>query len=121
MKKLLLTLLTLGVIFSCGKKEEAKIDGAKSGTTVESNEESNVPKFKDPDVQEFAEAYAELSKEYDNMTPEKLGDLTKKFQELSGKGQEISAKLASDPKESEKFVKYMQEVGTEIQQKMTKK
>ena len=118
MKKLLLVLLALGVIFSCGKKEEKTETGAESsGTAVE----SNVPKFKDPDVQELANAYAELSKEYDNLTPEKSGELTKKFQDISAKAQETSAKLASDPKEAEKLAKYMQEVGTEIQEKMTKK
>ena len=118
MKKVLLSLLLLGVLFSCGKKEEKNTENTKNSETV--SIENEVPKFKDPDVQEFADAYSELSKEYDNMTPEKAGELSKKFQELSSKSQEIMQKLASDPKEAEKFTNYMTEIGKEIQTKMTK-
>ena len=117
MRKVLLSLLLLGVMFSCGKKEENKAEN--TGTTnVES--ESSTSKFKDPDVQKLADAYAELSKEYDNMTPEKAAELSWKFQELSSKSSEVSQKLASDPKEAEKFTNYITEVGKEIQTKMTK-
>ena len=107
MKKVLLSLLLLGVMFSCGKKEESSMEN--SGTV---NAES--------DVQKLAEAYTELSKEYDNMTPEKAGELSQKFQELSSKSSEITQKLSSDPKEAEKFANYMTEIGKEIQSKMIK-
>ena len=117
MKKVLLSLLLLGVIFSCGKKEE---NSTENSGTVNVESESSTPKFKDPEVQKLAEAYTELSKEYDNMTPEKAGELSQKFQELSSKGSEIAQKLSSDPKEAEKFANYMTEIGKEIQAKMTK-
>lgn len=117
MKKVLLSLLLLGVMFSCGKKEESSMEN--SGT-VNAESESSTPKFKDSDVQKLAEAYTELSKEYDNMTPEKAGELSQKFQELSSKSSEITQKLSSDPKEAEKFADYMTEIGKEIQSKMIK-
>lgn len=117
MKKVLLSLLLLGVMFSCGKKEESKTEN--SGT-VSTESESSTTKFKDPDVQKLADAYAELLKEYDNMTPEKAVELSQKFQELSSKSSEATQKLASDPKEAEKFANYIAEVGKEIQAKMTK-
>ena len=120
MKKVLLSLLLMGVMFSCGKKEENNAGSAADSGTVSTESESKTPKFKDPDVQQFADAYAELSKEYDNMTPEKAGELSQKFQELSSKSQEISQKLSSDPKEAEKFTNYMTEIGKEIQAKMVK-
>ena len=117
MKKVLLSLLLLGVMFSCGKKEESKTEN--SGT-VSTESESSTTKFKDPDVQKLADAYAELLKEYDNMTPEKAVELSQKFQELSSKSSEATQKLASDPKEAEKFTNYMTEIGKEIQAKMVK-
>ena len=117
MKKVLLSLLLLGVMFSCGKKEESK---AENSGTVSAGSESSTTKFKDPDVQKLADAYAELLKEYDNMTPEKAVELSQKFQELSSKSSEATQKLASDPKEAEKFANYIAEVGKEIQAKMTK-
>ena len=117
MKKVLLSLLLLGVMFSCGKKEE---NSTENSGTVNVESESSTPKFKDPEVQKLAEAYTELSKEYDNMTPEKAGELSQKFQELSSKSSEITQKLSSDPKEAEKFANYMTEIGKEIQSKMIK-
>ena len=120
MRKVLLSLLLLGVIFSCGKKEENSAGNTAGSEAVSAESESSASKFKDPDVQKLADAYAELSKEYDNMTPEKAGELSQKFQELSSKSSEITQKLASDPKEAEKFANYMTEIGKEIQAKMTK-
>ena len=120
MKKVLLSLLLFGVLFSCGKKEENSTENTAKSGAVSTESKSSTPKFKDPDVQKLAEAYAELLKEYDNMTPEKAGDLSQKFQELSSKSQEITQKLASDPKEAEKFANYMTEISAEIQAKMTK-
>ena len=117
MKKILLSLLLLGIMFSCGKKEESR---AENSETVSAENESSTVKFKDPDVQKLADAYAELLKEYDNMTPEKAMELSQKFQELSSKSSEVTQKLASDPKEAEKFANYTVEVGKEIQAKMTK-
>ena len=52
--------------------------------------------------------------------PEKAGELSQKFQELSSKSSEITQKLSSDPKEAEKFANYMTEIGKEIQSKMIK-
>ena len=47
MKKMLLVLLTLGVIFSCGKKEEVKTDNAETKTettdTAEPAKEGEAP------------------------------------------------------------------------------
>ena len=120
MKKILLSLLLFGVLFSCGKKEESSTENKDKSETVSVRSENNTPEFKDPDVQKLAEAYTELLKEYDNMTPEKAGDLSQKFQELSAKSQEIAQKLASDPKEAEKFANYLAEISKEIQAKMTK-
>ena len=120
MKKVLLSLLLLGVIFSCGKKEGNDAENTADKETVSVENESSTPKFKDPDVQQLADAYTELSKEYDNMTPEKAGELSQKFQDLSAKSSEITQKLSSDPKEAEKFANYMTEIGKEIQGKMMK-
>jgi hypothetical protein len=120
MRKILLSLLLVGVIFSCGQKEESSSKNTESSTTESTESNSGAPKFKDPEVQKFADAYAELSKEYDNMTPEKAAELSQKFQDLSSKSQEITQKLASDPEEAQKFTDYMMEIGEEIQEKMKK-
>lgn len=120
MRKILLSLLLLGVMFSCGKKEGSSTDIISENETVSTESEISMPKFKDSDVQKLADAYRELSKEYDAMTPEKAGELSKKFQELSLKSQEISQKLSSDPKKAEKFTNYMTEIGKEIQAKIIK-
>ena len=120
MRKILLSLLLVGVIFSCGQKEESSSKNTESSTTESTESNSGAPKFKDPEVQKFADSYAELSKEYDNMTPEKAAELSRKFQDLLSKSQEITQKLASDPEEAQKFTDYMTEIGEEIQEKMTK-
>ena len=79
MKKVLLSLLLFGVLFSCGKKEENSTENTAKSGAVSTESKSSTPKFKDPDVQKLAEAYAELLKEYDNMTPEKAGTYLRSF------------------------------------------
>ena len=65
MKKMLLVLLTLGVIFSCGKKEEPKADDAATETQTETTAEpakedaaaTEGATFKDAEVQKYVDDY----------------------------------------------------------------
>lgn len=106
MKKIILTIAAVGLITAtaCKKEEVKTTDNAviENGTTemppVVNNETAanvggvEVPKFSNPDVQQFANEYAEYVNE--SMAAAKSGDAAK-VQELTAKSQEWSAKQSA--------------------------
>ena len=129
MKKMLLVLLTLGVIFSCGKKEEAKTETetTKTETTTTATPTdaaaTDVPTFKEPEVQKYVDSYQEYIKNLKDAVASKdatkIQELTTKSQELATQGAEAAKKL-TDPAEAKKFADYMTKLGQEATEEMTK-
>lgn len=124
MKKMLLVLLTLGVIFSCGKKEEAKTE--TTTTTAEATKDAadtDAPTFKDADVQAYVDSYEEyignLKDAVASKDVAKIQELTAKSQELATKGTEAAKKL-TDPAEAKKLSDYMTKLSQEAADEMTK-
>ena len=132
MKKMLLVLLTLGVIFSCGKKEEPKTDDAKTETQTETTAEpakedaaaTEGATFKDPEVQKYVDDYKAYIKEVTEVVTSKdaakFAELGTKAQEWATKGQEVAAKLANDPEENKKFEEEMAKLGQQYADEMAK-
>lgn len=114
MKKILLVLLTLGIIFSCGKKEEAKTDNAdtktETTTTAEPAKEealaAGATVYSVPEVQKYIEDYKALLKEYaaavDAKDEAKITELGDKIHELTVQEAEFTVKL-TDNEEAQKF------------------
>ena len=131
MKKMLLVLLTLGVIFSCGKKEEPKADDAATETQTETTAEpakedaaaTEGATFKDAEVQKYVDDYKAFIKEMSDAVAAKdaakMQELTTKGSEWATKSQEIAAKL-TDPEEAKKFGEEMTKLGQEFAAEMEK-
>lgn len=109
MKKFLTIVLLITVLVSCkDKKETPKADDNNiPATTIEPTKTEpaittettvtniEIPKFKDPEVQKFANEYAAFIKEYKagSMNPEKAPALNKAAQEWNEKSSKIADKL----------------------------
>ena len=131
MKKVLV-LLTLGVIFSCGKKEEPKAEDAKTETQTETTAEpakedaaaADGVTFKDAEVQKYVDDYKAYIKDVtDAVTSKdaaKLADLGAKGQEWATKTQEVATKLANDPEEAKKFADETTKLSQELADEMAK-
>ncbi len=117
MKKLLLVTIILGAFaISCGKKEEVKTEATKTESTSTSTS-SDVPKFKDPEVQKFVDNYASIINDYKKADVTKQTELMAKIQELQTQSQTVGQKLASDQDELKKYTDYIQKLVTEMQAK----
>ena len=130
MKKMLLVLLSLGVIFSCGKKEESTTTTKTETTTTTTAEPAktdaaatDVPTFKEPEVQKYVDSYQAYLKDVKDAVASKdaakIQELTTKSQELATQGAEAAKKL-TDPAEAKKFADYMTKLGQEATEEMTK-
>ena len=131
MKKMLLVLLTLGVIFSCGKKEEPKADDAATETQTETTAEpakedaaaTEGATFKDAEVQKYVDDYKAFIKEMSDAVAAKdaakMQELTTKGSEWATKSQEVAAKL-TDPEEAKKFGEEVTKLGQEFADEMQK-
>lgn len=130
MKKMLLVLLSLGVIFSCGKKEESTTTTKTETTTTTTAEPAktdaaatDVPTFKEPEVQKYVDSYQAYLKDVKDAVASKDAA---KFQEISAKGTELAtqgqeaAKKLTDPAEAKKFTDYMTKLGQEAADEMAK-
>ena len=107
--------MALGVIFSCGKKEEAKTDNAETKTETTTTTEpakegdasaADAAAYTVPEVQKYIEDYKALLKEYtaavnakDEAKSTELGD---KIHELTTKEAEYAVKL-TDTEKAKKF------------------
>ena len=132
MKKMLLVLLTVGVIFSCGKKEEPKADDAATETQTETTAEpakedaaaTEGATFKDAEVQKYVDDYKAYIKEVSEAVAAndatKIADLGTKAQEWATKSQEITTKLANDPEEAKKFGEELTRLSQEYADEMAK-
>ena len=68
-----------------------------------------VPTFSDPEVQEFANEYAEFIAAYKNSQadPAKLSELTKKMETWGKKSQSLGAKLSNNPEDAQKWADWV--------------
>jgi len=123
MKKVLAVLALAGVMASCNnkKKDEPKPEGDTTTTTTTTTEDpttttttttttdSGVPKFSDPEVQQFANDYAAFITEYKAgmNDPAKLADLSTKMQDWSKRSTDIGMKLASKPEEAKAWADWV--------------
>ena len=129
MKKMLLDLLALGVIVSCGKKEEPAVAEPAATEATETTTETaepaateaattEAPKFKDADVQKYVDDYSTFIKDMQAATEAKdaakIQELSAKAQEWATKGAEVGQKLAADPEEAKKYADYMTKLGEEF-------
>ena len=131
MKKMLLVLLTLGVVFSCGKKDESTTTTKTETTTTTTAEPAktdaaatDVPTFKDPEVQKYVDSYQAFLKDVKDASVSKdaakFQELTTvKVQELATQSEEAMKKL-TDPAEKKKFNDYMEKAGKEFADEMAK-
>ena len=118
MKKMLLVLLTLGVIFSCGKKEEPKADDAATETQTETTAEpakedaaaTEGATFKDAEVQKYVDDYKAYIKEVSEAVA--ANDATKIA--------DLGTKLANDPEEAKKFGEELTRLSQEYADEMAK-
>ncbi len=131
MKKMLLVLLTLGVVFSCGKKDESTTTTKTETTTTTTAEPTktdaaatDVPTFKDPEVQKYVDSYQAYLKDIKDAVASKdtakIQELsTVKAQELATQSQDALKKL-TDPAEQKKFTDYMTKAAQEFSDEMAK-
>ncbi|MBC7874711.1 MAG: hypothetical protein H7Y01_11970 [Ferruginibacter sp.] len=119
MKKFFAVLALVGVLASCKdkKKDEKKMDETTTNTPVTTEPTTTMdvaptmngetPKFKDADVQAYADSYAAYAEAYkkaaDSKDMSKFSDLSKMGQDLSTKAAAMTQKLMNSPEEAQKL------------------
>ena len=124
MKKVLFVLAVAAVMVSCGNKKksdkpaEVKDTISTTTTTTTTTTTSEVPKFSDPEVQQwvndytaFVTAYVDAYKGKD-MT--KVAELSQKMSDWSSKSMTIVQKLAAHPEEATAFSNYLAKLSQEL-------
>lgn len=119
MRKLLLILMMIGALalaVGCGSQDEKKSsDNKPTAPTTTTAPDSGIPKFKDPEVQKFADDYTALIKEMQDAKPENMPKLMDKSMEIQKNSQSMAQKLGTDQVELKKFTDYMQTLAAQLQ------
>lgn len=134
MKKVFAVLALVGVLASCKDKKDSKTEEVKTDTavvttpppttttdvapTTTTTTDGSTPKFKDSDVQAYADAYAAYAAAYkkaaDSKDMSKFTELNKMGQDLSAKASAMSMKLSTTPDEAQKLSDFIMAKTNEI-------
>jgi hypothetical protein len=135
MKKLLVILAITGSVVACNNKSDSKetrkdtsatntnatttspqVTSPENTSTSTSGVTIDVPKFKDPEVQKFADDYAAWVITYRAALkdPAKAQEMQKQSTDWSNRSQALTAKLMADPAEYQKMAMFMMKMTQEL-------